>query len=66
MQTLQHEIINNGNFDLVNNEEGEITREFKVYLQNYKLLGPANDKLPFLYWTPKMHKEPIEPRNIIW
>ena len=40
------------------------SRELKVYLQNYKLLDPANDKLPFLYWTPKMYKEPIEPRNI--
>ena len=64
MQTLQDEIINSGNFALVNNEEGEITRGLKVYLQNYKLLDPANDKLPFLYWTLKMHKEPIEPRNI--
>ena len=64
MQTLQDEIINNDNFALVNNGAGEITRELKVYLQNYKLLDPANDKLPFLYWTPKMHKEPIEPRNI--
>ena len=54
---FQDEIINSGNFALVNN--GEITRELKVYLQNYKLLDPANDKLPFL-----MHKEPIEPRNI--
>ena len=64
MPTLQHEIINSGNFALVNNEEGEITRELKVYLQNYKLLDPANGKLPLLYWTPKMHKGPIEPRNI--
>ena len=51
MQTLQHEIINSGNFALVSNEEGEITRELKVYFQNYKLFDPANDKLPFLYWT---------------
>ena len=49
MQTLQDEIINSGKFALVNNEEGEITRELKVYLQNFKLLDPANDKLPFLY-----------------
>ena len=61
METLPDEIINSGNFALVNNEEGEITR---VYFQTYKLLDQANDKLPFLYWTPQMHKEPIKPRNI--
>ena len=64
MQTLQEEIINSGNFALVNDEEGKITRELIVNLQNYKILDPANDKLPFLYWTPQMRKQPIEPRNI--
>ena len=60
MQTLQDEIINSGNFVLVNNEEREITRELKIYLQNYEHLDPAKDKLPFLYWTPKIYKETQE------
>ena len=64
LQVLKEEISNSGNFQPVNNTKESVLTEAKIYLTNIKILKKDNDNFPVLYWLPKMHKTPIEPRYI--
>ena len=64
VQVLQQEVINSGNFNPVLLTKSSAIKLVINYMTKYNLYNPDNNNLPFLYWTPKMHKEPIEPRFI--
>ena len=62
---LKHELENSGNFVEVPSNYSDIVKDNVEYMKTNKILVPStNHKLPFLYWTPKMHKDPIGSRFI--
>ena len=64
IQVLQQEILNSGNFTLVNSTKELATKEAKMHMERINLYNKDHENIPFLYWLPKMHKTPVEPRFI--
>ena len=64
VQVLKEEITNSGNFQPVNNTKESSLTDAKLYLTNINIFKKDNDNFQVLYWIPKMHKTPIEPRYI--
>ena len=65
VDTLIHEIENSSNFIMSSDNEVDIVNCHKQYYQTLQLpLDKKFEKLPFLYWTSKMHKDPTSFRFI--
>ena len=47
----------NGAYEVTQEQQSELIASHKTYLKRLKLFGKA--KLPFLYWLPKFHKDPV-------
>ena len=64
--TLYNEIANSGNFELLDVNEQFLIDKVKKHLSDSKIdkFVSVKDKLPFLYWTSKMHKNPPNFRHI--
>ena len=62
METLDNEIHDSGNFIRDNNDTDAIYDIHSIFLKNHKLTN--NNRLPFLYWTAKLHKNPSSHRFI--
>ena len=58
--TLHNEVINSGNFEFVDDNESDTLNNINTYLKHNKLSQhlKVKNKLPYLYWTAKMHKNP--------
>ena len=62
MTILDKEIIESGNFiEVYNNSDNIIDNQVKFL---NKFIVNTNSKIPFLYWTAKLHKVPISHRFI--
>ena len=63
---MHNEVNNSGNFECLNNTEQDLVDQVNTYIKQNKLEDflTANNKLPFLYWTSKMHKIPVNFRYI--
>ena len=57
MDILEHEIYNSGNFDKTNISTEDILYHHTQFLNRYN--QDSKPKLPFLYWTAKLHKDLI-------
>ena len=56
----------NNTYVLVNTDDKNIIKKDKQYCQKLKIKqGEDNEKLPIMYWTPKMHKNPVGKRFIV-
>ena len=62
METLDNEIISSGNFTKSNLNYNDIIDNQINILNTYKL--DTDRKMPFLYWTAKLHKDPYSHRFI--
>lgn len=62
METLDSEIYTSGNFDKANQSINDILDHHNKFLAKYNL--KTDKKLPFLYWTAKLHKNPFSYRFI--
>lgn len=62
METLDQEIYSSGNFLKENTNVDTILDNHANFLQKFKL--PTDKKAPFLFWTPKLHKDPYGQRFI--
>ena len=64
IQILKEEVVESGNFiEFQDINDGIITR-YSSFLKRFNLHIPENKDLPFVYWTPKFHKSPIDFRYI--
>ena len=63
-QVLNEEILNSGNFIPSNNTENNIISDYSGLLALYNVKETFSNALPFLYWIPKFHKQPIAARFI--
>jgi len=61
---LEEEIMNSGNFIPSNSTENIIISKFSDLLSSHNIKETFSNVLPFLYWIPKFHKEPIAARFI--
>ena len=65
VDTLIHEIENSSNFILSSDNEEDIVNYHKQFYETVRLpMDTKCEKLPFLYWTSKMHKNPTSFRFI--
>ena len=62
METLDNEIISSGNFNKSNLSHNDILDNQVNILKKYNL--NTDRKMPFLYWTAKLHKDPYSHRFI--
>ena len=62
VETLETEIYNSGNYEKINNNDKEIIQQHKSFLTKFNL--QTDEKIPFLYWTAKLHKNPPSQRFI--
>ena len=64
--TLHNEIENSGNFESLDVNEQFLIDKVKKHISDSKLdkFISVKEKLPFLYWTSKMHKNPPNFRHI--
>ena len=63
---LINEVRNSGNFEFLDVDEQVLINKVSKYITDNRLNNfiSSNDKLPFLYWTSKMHKIPVGFRHI--
>ena len=62
MDILDNEIYSSGNFTKSNQTSNDILNNQAKLLTNYNLT--TDKKMPFLYWTAKLHKTPFSHRFI--
>ena len=62
MNVLDNEIYTSGNFEKSNLTHNDILNNQSNILSNYNL--NTDKKMPFLYWTAKLHKDPYSHRFI--
>ena len=62
MEVLDEEIINSGNFDEQQQSYEDVINKQVNFLNKFKIL--SKEKLPYLYWTAKLHKQPFKHRFI--
>ena len=62
METLDYEIYNSGNFVKTSQPTNVVLDNQAKFLVKYKL--DTDKKIPFLYWTAKLHKNPYSQRFI--
>ena len=63
---LSEEVNNSGNFEYLNTNKEDLIDKVNTYINGNKLnrFIKVNNKLPFLYWSSKMHKMPPNFRYI--
>ena len=64
MQTLTRELTQSSTFTETTESIQDITDSCNQFLDGHGIKS-TNDRIPFLYWTAKMHKSPISSRYII-
>ena len=65
LSTLKTEIEDSGNFEDVNLSSNFVIGNCQNYMRKHGLpINMACSKLPFVYWTPKLHKSPYGSRYI--
>ena len=62
MEILDNEIYNSGNFIQINQSTNDVLDNQAKFLDKYNL--DTDHKIPFLYWTAKLHKNPYSHRFI--
>ena len=64
-QVLNNEILQSGNFEQVQESEIDVVDRLDQFLKSKGIqVDESSQKLPFLYFTPKMHKDPPGSRFI--
>ena len=64
-KVLENELECSGNFIEVSTTVKDVITESVTYMKDNKFYIPSTHyKLPFIYWTPKMHKNPVGSRFI--
>ena len=62
---LQSELVNTNTYQLISSSEIDIINKHKVLCLKYNIiLKDYQEKLPTLYWIPKLHKRPYKARFI--
>ena len=64
IQILRKEIMESGNFKEASVNVDYIINKYSTLLKKYNYKAPNNKDLPFIYWIPKFHKNPIDFRFI--
>ena len=62
LEHLSSELNNTNTFELSNQSRNSIINEHKGFMESLGL--KANLKIPYMYWTAKMHKTPVSTRFI--
>ena len=64
LKVLADEILHSGNFQYNNFNKDNIINNYSLLLKSSGSNSNISKDMPFVYWIPKFHKEPIEPRFI--
>ena len=57
---------NNNTYERINEDEAEVIQNQVNFLQSVNIrVKPENQNLPFMYWIPKFHKNPVKARFIV-
>ena len=64
IQILKKEVQDSGNFVITSETTNSIISRYDNLLKRYNCNVLTNKKLPFIYWIPKFHKNPVDFRYI--